>query len=111
MLVILCPVLIRENVVTNNLPKFYNQIETLTIKLNFFTSNFFLLIFKFFKNKCRTAILQISFLERKYFGIYMGVAKHLKNCVTVECVQSFLKIFNFPSVRFARAPKMPLLGF
>ena len=130
MLVILYPVLIRENVVTNifflnfttisfssknfsksNDQKVFSKIvllqswskslknkewkssffsivagptlETLTIKLNSFTSTFF---FKVFKNKGGTAILQISFLERKYFGIYMGVAKHWKNCVIAESV-------------------------
>ena len=142
--VILCPGLIRKNVVTNNLPEFYDQeffrqifsknnhqkmfskivllqswsesfknkewksscfsivagpmLETLTIKMDSFASIFVFLFLKIFKNKGTTAILQISFLERKYFGIYMGVAKYLKNCLTAECVQSFLKIFNFPSV-------------
>ena len=70
--------------------------ETLTTKLNSFTSIYF--SFKVFKSNGRAAILQISFLERKYFGIYMGVEKHLMKCVNAERVQSFLKTFNFPSV-------------
>ena len=43
--------------------------------------------FKVFENKGRTAVFQISFLERNYFEIYMGVAKHLKICVIAERVK------------------------
>ena len=65
------------------------KLESLTLKLNSFTGIFF----KVFKSKGRTEILQISFLERIYFGIYVGVAKRLKNYVTRECVQRVQKIF------------------
>ena len=49
-----------------------STLETLTpLILNSFAGIFS----KVFKQKCRTAILQISFMERMYFEIYTEIAK------------------------------------
>ena len=48
-----------------------STLETLTLTLNSFVGIFS----KVFKQKCRTAILQISFMERMYFEIYTEIAK------------------------------------
>ena len=77
-----------------------HTLETSILILNSFTGIFF----KVFKHKCRTAILQINFLERMYFGRYMGIAKHfwktqlLDNACKGRKKHAFRKIFNFHSV-------------
>ena len=80
---------------------FFSTVAGSTLKTLILTLNSFGGIFsKIFKQKYRTGILQISFLERMHFEIYMKQQSFLKNYVTGAPVQSGSKTYFLKSIQF-----------